>query len=90
MSSDPHPVPGTTREFLAVWNDTVEEHLTSQLAQVLPSLAREPAPRDSTQVVALARQLVRALRLAASSGDAAVAIRYLADAAGSEPVEPTP
>jgi hypothetical protein len=89
MSSDPHPVPGTTREFLAVWNDTVEEHLTSQLAQVLPSLAGEPGLRDSAQVATLARQLVRALRLSASSGDAAVAIRYLADLAQAGEVEPT-
>lgn len=81
MASDPRQVPGTTREFLAVWNDTVEEHLVSQLLPVLPALAREPGLRDSAHAIELARHLVRALRLSASSGDAGVAMRYLTEVA---------
>ena len=88
MSSDPRQVPGTTREFLAVWNDTVEEHLVSQLVHLLPALAREPALRDSAHAVELARHIVRALRLSASSGDAGVAMRHLADVVQAGDGEP--
>lgn len=74
-----------TREFVALWNDTVEDHLVRQLAEHLPALARDLSLDDSAQATAMARPLVRALRLSAMSGDVAAAVRYLADAArGSE------
>jgi hypothetical protein len=81
MSGDQHRAPENTREFLALWNDAVEEHLVHQLAQSLPGLDPGKAAPSSAQVPALARHVVRALRLAALSGDAAAAVRYLADAA---------
>jgi hypothetical protein len=79
-----------TREFVAIWNETVEDHLVSQLAQSLPALARELSLGDSAHAMAMARPLVRALRLSAVSGDAAAAVRYLAEAAragGATPPE---
>ena len=81
MSADPQHTPQTTREFMAVWNDAVEEHLVRQLAQCLPDLTRDVSLGDSAHASALARPLVRALRLSAVSGDAAAAVRYLADVA---------
>ena len=80
MSGDAHHPPENTREFLALWNDTVEEHLVRQLAQCLPALTRDLVLDDSAHAAALARPLVRALRLSALSGDPAAAVRYLADA----------
>jgi hypothetical protein len=74
-----------TREFVALWNDTVEDHLVRQLAEHLPALARDLSLDDSAHATAMARPLVHALRLSATSGDVAAAVRYLADAArGSE------
>lgn len=81
MSGDSPPAPQTTREFVALWNDTVEDHLVRQLAQLLPSLARDIPLDDAAHATAMARPLVRALRLSAVSGDVAAAVRYLADAA---------
>jgi hypothetical protein len=81
MSAESPTPPQTTREFLAVWNDAVEEHLVRQLAQSLPDLARDISLEDSAHAAAMARPLVRALRLSAVSGDAAAAVRYLADVA---------
>ena len=69
-----------TREFVALWNDTVEDHLVAQLAESLPALARGLSLDDAAHATALARPLIRALRLSAVSGDAAAAVRYLADA----------
>jgi hypothetical protein len=90
MSNDSPHGPESTREFLALWNDTVEEHLVRQLAQALPDLARDISLDDSAHAAALARPLVRALRLSAVSGDAAAAVRYLVDAAGPDHSEPAP
>jgi hypothetical protein len=84
MSADSPHSPETTREFVALWNDAVEEHLVRQLAQALPALARDLSLDDSAHAMALARPLVRALRLSAVSGDAGAAVRSLADAAGAE------
>lgn len=81
MSADAHHSPENTREFLALWNDAVEDHLVRQLAHALPDLARDVSLDDPVHATAFARPLVRALRLSAMSGDAAVAVRYLADAA---------
>jgi len=79
MSADSPRAPETTREFVALWNDAVEDHLVRQLAQALPTLGRDIPLEDAAHAAALARPLVRALRLAALSGDAAAAVRYLAD-----------
>ena len=80
MSADPRP-PENTREFVALWNDTVEDHLVRQLAECLPALARDLSLDDAAHATAMALPLVRALRLSAMSGDPAAAVRYLADAA---------
>jgi hypothetical protein len=81
MSADSPRTPETTREFVALWNDAVEEHLVRQLAQSLPALARDVSLDDAAHAAGLARPLVRALRLSAVSGDPAAAVRFLADAA---------
>jgi hypothetical protein len=44
---------------------------------------------DAAHAAALARPLVRALRLSALSGDAAAAVRYLADLARTREETPT-
>ena len=90
MSDDSRYIPENTREFVALWNDTVEDHLVRQLAQSLPALARDLSLNDSAHATAMARPLVRALRLSAVSGDAAAAVRYLADAAQGGPGSPPP
>ena len=82
--------PRDTREFVALWNDTVEDHLVRQLAEHLPALARDLSLSDAAHAAAMARPLVRALRLSAVSGDAAAAVRYLADAARGSEGEPAP
>ena len=81
MSADPRRTPEDTREFVALWSDTVEDHLVRQLAQSLPALARDLSLDDAAHAAAMARPLVRALRLSAVSGDPAAAVRYLAEAA---------
>jgi hypothetical protein len=81
MAADADHTPASTREFVALWNDTVEEHLVRQLAQVLPTLARGVSLDEAAHAAAMARPLVQALRLSAVSGDVAAAVRYLADAA---------
>lgn len=83
MSGEPRREPETTREFVALWNDAVEEHLVRQLVQSLPALARDLTLSDPAHAAVLARPLVRALRLSAMTGDASAALRYLADAAGT-------
>lgn len=90
MSADPHHSPRDTREFVALWNDTVEDHLVHQLAQSLPALARDLSLDDSAHAAAMARPLVRALRLSAVSGDAAAAVRFLAEAAQAGGGAPAP
>lgn len=88
MSSE-HQNPATTREFLAQWNDTVEEHLVRQLTDALPALSRGSGLEGSAPTAVLARHLVRALRLSASSGDPAVGLRYLSESARAGETEPS-
>jgi hypothetical protein len=90
MSADAGRTPENTREFVALWNDTVEDHLVRQLAEHLPALARDLSLNDPTHAAAMALPLVRALRLAALSGDAAAAVRSLADTARRRQGEPAP
>ena len=73
-----------TREYVALWNDTVEDHLVRQLAEHIPALARDLTLDDAAHAAAMARPLVRALRLSAMSGDVAAAVRYLAETAQSK------
>ena len=70
--------------------DTVEDHLVHQLAQSLPALARDLSLGDTAHAMAMARPLVRALRLSAVSGDAAAAVRFLAEAAQGGRDAPAP
>ena len=90
MSADSGSRPANTREFVALWNDTVEDHLVHQLAQSLPALARDLSLGDTAHAMAMARPLVRALRLSAVSGDAAAAVRFLAEAAQGGRDAPAP
>jgi hypothetical protein len=80
MAGEPND-PRNTREFVVLWNETVEEHLTRQLTQLLPGLLGDDRPTDSARDAAVARHLVHALRLAALSGDAAAGLRYLSGTA---------
>lgn len=80
MAGDEHHVPRNTREFLALWNDAVEEHLVHQLAQSVPGLVRG-RPMDPASAEVLARHLVRALRVTSMTGDPAAAVRHLEEAA---------
>ena len=70
-----------TREFAALWSETVERHLTDQLTQLLPGLVGDVRLMDSARTATVARHLVHALRLTALSGDAVAGVNYLADSA---------
>lgn len=70
-----------TREFAALWSETVEGHLTHQLTQILPGLVGEAGPMDPARTATVARHLVHALRLTALSGDAVAGVNYLAGSA---------
>ena len=61
--------PRNTREVAALWSETVEEHLTRPLTQVLPELVGDARPMDQARAAVLAHHLAHALRLAALSGD---------------------
>ena len=78
-----------TREYVALWNDTVEDHLVRQLAEHIPALARDLTLDDAAHAAAMARPLVRALRLSAMSGDVAAAVRYLAETAQGKEGDPS-
>ena len=71
--------PRNTREVAALWSETVEEHLTRPLTQVLPELVGDARPMDQARAAVLAHHLAHALRLAALSGDPAAGVNYLAD-----------
>ncbi|MBA3497016.1 MAG: hypothetical protein M3Q93_15525 [Gemmatimonadota bacterium] len=75
--------PQDTREFVAMWNSATADHLTHQLAGVLPRLTAD-VPGGPTisasQAAAIAPVLIRALQVAASpEGGAHAAVRYLAE-----------
>jgi hypothetical protein len=73
-----------TREFLAAWSDMVEGRLVAQLAPALSALLAAGEIGDAGRVGVLARHVVRAIRLAAESGDVPAAVRALQDAASAE------
>ena len=73
-----HPL--NTREFTAKWHDIVEDHVVPDLAGVLPRLVTGAVSQDVRPEAweSLARQLVHALQVAASSsGGVQAAVEYL-------------
>jgi hypothetical protein len=82
-----------TREFIAKWHSAVEQHLVSELANILPQLAAAPGRSDLSieQSTALAHHMAYALQVAGSSnGNVQAALIYLKQAAGSEDEIPQP
>jgi hypothetical protein len=83
MADDPVP-PLDTREFVARWSSAVEEHLETELADILHQLAAAGPDQDlrPEQCATLARYLAHALREAGSpDGGIQAAMHYLHDAA---------
>jgi len=77
MEQEPR-LPRDTKEFVAGWQNIVEEHLASDLAGALQKLAASRA--GGTE--ALARHVTHALQLAASpTGSVQAAVHYLCEAA---------
>lgn len=73
MTQEPRP-PRDTKEFVAGWQNIVEEHLVSDLAGALHKLAASEAGGTA----ALARHLTHALQMAASpAGGVQAAVHYL-------------
>lgn len=85
MKQEPHP-PLDTKEFVAGWQNIVEEHVVSDLAGALHKLAAgEPGGTE-----ALARHLAHALQVAASpAGNVQTAVHYLCELA-AQAEEPGP
>lgn len=77
-----------TKEFVAGWQNIVEEHIAGDLAGALQKLAASRP--DGTET--LARHVTHALQMAASpTGSVQDAVRYLCEAAGqAENPEPPP
>jgi len=73
MEQEPH-LPLNTKEFVAGWQNIVEEHLASDLAGALQKLAASrPGGTE-----ALARHVTHALQIAASpTGSIQAAVHYL-------------
>jgi len=75
MEQEPHP-PLNTKEFIAGWQNIVEEHLASDLIGALQKLAASrPGGTE-----ALARHVTHALQIAASpTGSVQAAVHYLCE-----------
>jgi hypothetical protein len=83
MADDP-VLPLDTREFVARWSSTVEEHLVTELADILHRLAPAGSGGDLSpeQSSTLARHLAHALQEAANPGGGIhAAMQYLHEAA---------
>jgi hypothetical protein len=77
MNQEPQP-PLDTKEFVAGWQNIVEEHVVSDLAGALHKLAVSE-PGGTT---ALARHIAHALQVAASpTGSVQAAVHYLSEVA---------
>jgi len=78
MEQEPH-LPLNTKEFVAGWQNIVEEHLASDLAGALQKLAASrPGGTE-----AMARHVSHALQIAASpTGSIQAAVHYLCEVAG--------
>lgn len=76
--------PLNTREFVAKWRSVVEEHLVSELTELVRPLAAYGGGTDlgPEQSAALARHMAYALQVAGSSnGGLHAAVEYLRQAA---------
>jgi hypothetical protein len=76
--------PLNTREFVAKWHSVVQEHLVSELTELVRPLAADGGSTDlgPAQSAALARHMAYALQVAGSSeGGLHVALEYLRQAA---------
>jgi hypothetical protein len=76
-----------TREFVAKWRTVVEEHLVSELTELVRPLAAGGGGTDlgPEQSAALARHVAYALQVAGSSnGGLHAAVEYLRQAAATE------
>jgi hypothetical protein len=83
--SDRRHHPADTQEFLALWTAAKEEHFVRELAPLLPLLLRSPGELDETKTEEAARDLVRALHLAATpEGGLHAAMDYLTKVAGGK------
>jgi hypothetical protein len=83
--SDQRGHPADTQEFLAMWTAAKEEHFAQELAPLLPLLLRSPGELDETKTKEAARDLVRALHLAATpQGGLHAAMDYLTKVAGGK------
>ena len=78
--------PLNTREFVAKWRTVVEEHLVSELTELVrPLAAGGGADLGPEQAAALARHVAYALQVAGSShGGLHAAVEYLRQAAATE------
>jgi hypothetical protein len=78
-----------TKEFVAGWQNIVEEHVVGDLAGALRKLA---APDTGGEpYAALARHVTHALQLAAApTGGVQAAVRYLCEVAGHDSRSGTP
>ena len=76
-TSERRPPLADTQEFVAMWNETKEQHFLQELVQLLPALlGSEKLPND--RIEEIARHLVRALHLAARpEGGVHAAMDYL-------------
>ena len=77
MEQEPH-LPLNTKEFVAGWQNIVEEHLAGDLAGALQKLAAgRPGGTE-----AMARHVTHALQIAASpTGSIQAAVHYLCEVA---------
>jgi hypothetical protein len=76
-----------TREFVARWHNIVEEHLVTELANLLRPLAGESSGNTlgPEQCAALSRHFAYALQVAGSdSGGVQAAVEYLRQAATTD------
>ena len=76
MATELPPRVTDTKEFLALWNATKEEHFVEKLTPLLPHLGQSAE--------AAARHLVRALLLASTEAGVAAAMDYLVKVAETE------
>ena len=76
--------PANTEELVAMWSATKEQHFVQELVQMLPTLLGS-GKLDETQIEGVARNLIRALHLAARpEGGVHAAMDYLRKTAEDE------
>ncbi|MEA2713211.1 MAG: hypothetical protein QOK27_1172 [Gemmatimonadales bacterium] len=91
---EPHYPALNTKEFIAKWHSALEQHLITELAEILPRLAAAPRGSDlgAEQYAALAHHLAYALQVAGNSGSGGVqeALAYLKQASATTDEIPQP